>query len=156
MTQQPSQSSTIWISSHPNDQLPQSAAILISSQLKYLSKLLSQKQYFLNYSLKKYIFKIAPSKRHFQKRYFQIGPSKKPTFSKLLFQKIHCQNCYPKKLYLDTWFNLFFIRIIRRTFLVISNVSNIFFSFSKYLHSLKHLGIIVFMFLESRIQADYC
>ena len=156
MTQQPSQSSTIWISSHPNDQLPQSAAILISSQLKYLSKLLSQKRHFLNYSLKKYIFKSAPSKRHFQKRYFQIGPSKKPTFSKLLFQKIHCQNCYLKKLYLDTWFNLFFIRIIRRTFLVISNVSNIFFSFSKYLHSLKHLGIIVFMFLESRIQADYC
>ena len=62
-----------------NQQQSQSAVNPINNRLKYLSKLLSQKIHFQNFSLplKKDIFKIAFSKN---------------TFSKLLSQNIHFQN----------------------------------------------------------------
>ena len=118
----------------------------------FLKKIFFKKYFFKNYTLKKYIFIVILSKKTFSNLFSQKNPQKnkrkknqntflkllsqscslKNTFSKLLFQK----NAFSKLLsqYEADSFNLiFFIRIIRRAFYVINNMSNYFFSIS--LHS---------------------
>ena len=180
-----------------NHQPPESAAKLLPQKKKFWNKPLFQSapnlSIYQNYSLKKYLFKIAPSRLVPQESYFQACFLKKEifkillkiafsknTFSKLIPQKYifktahlknaHFQkyflkispskNTFPKlhlqKIHFDT-FNLFFIRVIRRTFYLINNMSNnLLFFFNVFTLSKKHLQIIVFIFFESRIQADYC
>ena len=98
---------------------------LKSSQLKYLSKFVPQKIRFQNQptlvSIKiassKSIYSKLLSKCFYLKNFFSKLLPQKKTFLKLRFQKMH---------YLDS-FDLFFIRIIRKTLQVINNMSNHFF-----------------------------
>ena len=175
-----------------NHQPPQSAAKLLTQKKIFWNKPLFQSapnlSIYQNYSLKKYLFKIAPSrklfssllpqkrdfqntfKNHFLKKYiFKIDPSeihfqncslKKCIFKKYFLKISPSKNTFPKlhlqKIHFDT-FNLFFIRVIRRTFYLINNMSNnLLFFFNVFTLSKKHLQIIVFIFFERRIQADYC
>ena len=118
-----------WINCYPNKESSQSAVVIpISTQLKYLSKLLSQKKIlskmlsekiFSKLPPQKNFFKITPSKKdifinapsflellslkiHFncsiQRYILNIAPWKS-TFSKLFPQKGHFQSCFPKKTF---------------------------------------------------------
>ena len=146
---------------HPNPY--QWKAIPISTQFKSLSKLLSQKKNFSkllsqNCSIpqncflekdifKKYFFKIAPLKGHFQitlsKRAFLKLLPVKNIFSRFFSQKIikimHYQNCFLKTRHLRSCFlrkdivliynfNPFFIRIIINKSWIICLISFFFFS----------------------------
>ena len=156
---------------HPNPY--QWEAIPISTQFKSLSRFLSQKKYFQNCPLKKktfskllsqncsipqncflekdifkkYFFKIAPLKGHFQitlsKRAFLKLLPVKNIFSKFFSPKIikimHYQNCFLKKRHLRSCFprkdilliynfNPFFIWIIINKSWIICVISFFFFS----------------------------
>ena len=115
--------------------------LLFQKNIHFENKFL--KFFAQNCSFKNHFLKIALLQYNFLKLQYN--------FSKLLFQKMYFKKCSLKKYWPDR-FNLFFIRLIRRRLI---NMTNYYFlNVSALLQ--KHLRITILIILASRIPTDYC